>query len=197
MGEKRFRTRKQWHNTSLVLWSVPFVILLGLFVMLTTGLIWPLMVLGTGGLIAFMFSYYRDRAAKSTYTIVNDVLVLSNGRDRLEIRAEEINDASLVDRAAARNYILLRLGRGGYDPRVQRSMREAYLRFCTVDIGIRSFTLGVGRGMIDRMPNARHDMVLLRLRNGKDLLLTPEYNQEMVDHIVRMLRKREDAERPS
>ena len=46
--------------------------------------------------------------------------------------------------------------------------------------------------MIDRMPNARHDMVLLRLREGEDLLLSPEYNRDLVDHIGRLLRRNEE-----
>ena len=72
-------------------------------------------------------------------------------------------------------------------------MQDAFLRYCTVDIGLRSLTLGLGRGMIDRMPNARHDMVLLRLRGGQDLLLSPEYNRDLVDHIGRLLRRKEES----
>jgi len=193
--EKRFRTRKQWHNTSLVLWTLPFLILFGAFLLLSTGLLWPLVVMVSGGLFAFVRSYHRDRSVKCTYVISDDVLVLTSGKDRMEIRAEEINDASLVDRTGARNYILQRSARSGVDAKERRTMQRAYQRFCTVDIGLRSFTFGVGRGMIDRMPNARHDIVLLRLRNGHDLLLSPEYNQDMVDQIMRMLRKREESER--
>jgi hypothetical protein len=53
-----------------------------------------------------------------------------------------------------------------------------------------SYTLGVGRNVIDRLPNAKHDLVLLRLRNGDDLLLSPQYNQDLVDSLSRRLSER-------
>jgi hypothetical protein len=59
-----------------------------------------------------------------------------------------------------------------------------------VDIGLTSYTLGVGRNVIDRLPNARHDLVLLRLRNGEELLLSPQYNQDLVDSLSRRLGER-------
>lgn len=192
MGEKRFRTRKQWHNTMLVVWTAPFLLLTGVFIGVTTGNFWPLAVLFVLVVVGAALGIRRDSATRSTYAIQNDVLVMMNANERVELRAEQILDASLVDRAAARNYISIRAGRSGKDKEGQRAMQEAFLRFCTVDIGIRSLTFGLGRGMIDRMPNARHDMVLLRLREGQDLLLSPEYNQEMVDAIGRMLRRREE-----
>lgn len=192
MGEKRFRTRKQWHNTMLVVWTGPFLLVTGVFIGVATGNFWPLAVLFGLAIVGLALGVRRDSAARSTYAIANDVLVMVNPSERIELRAEEIMDASLVDRAAARDYIRVRAGRSGKDKEGQRAMQEAFLRFCTVDIGLRSFTFGLGRGMIDRMPNARHDMVLLRLREGQDLLLSPEYNREMVDYIGRMLRRKEE-----
>lgn len=192
MGEKRFRTRKQWHNTMLVVWTGPFLLVTGVFIGVATGNFWPLAVLFGLAVLGLALGIRRDSAARSTYAIVNDVLVMNNASEHIELRAEEIMDASLVDRAAARDYIRVRAARSGKDKEGQRAMQEAFLRFCTVDIGLRSFTFGLGRGMIDRMPNARHDMVLLRLREGQDLLLSPEYNREMVDYIGRMLRRKEE-----
>ena len=193
MGEKKFRTRKQWHNTMLVLWTAPVLLLTGVFIGVTTGNFWPLVVLVVLAGLGVVLGMRRDRSARSTYAIMNDVLVIVNPKERLELRAEEIMDASLVDRAAARNYISIRAARSGKDKEGQRAMQDAFLRFCTVDIGLRSFTFGLGRGMIDRMPNARHDMVLLRLREGQDLLLSPEYNRDLVDHIGRLLRRKEES----
>jgi hypothetical protein len=37
------------------------------------------------------------------------------------------------------------------------------------------------------MPNARHDLILLRLRNGEALLLSPLYNQALVELLGRRL----------
>jgi hypothetical protein len=48
----------------------------------------------------------------------------------------------------------------------------------------------MGRAVIDRLPNARHDLVLLRLRTGEDLLLSPQYNQDLVDALSRRFTER-------
>ncbi len=194
MAEKRFRTRKQWHNTILVLWALPVLLLVGVLIAVSTGNYWPLIIFGGAWLVIVSVAMFRDSSLRCTYSIFGgDLLVIVSGSDRHEVRAEEIIDASLVDRAGAREYVRIRSQRLGEDKAAQRAMQRGFLRFCTVDIGLRTFTFGLGRGVIDRMPNARHDMVLLRLRNGKDVLLSPEYNQEMVDYLVRMLRRQEEA----
>lgn len=197
MGEKRFRTRRQWHNTLLTVWASPFVVLSGIFFGVATGNFLPLWLLCGALFLGFMVGFLRDRTARSIYHIINDTIILVRGEDRLEIPPENIVDASLIDRSGARDYIRLRAAGRHTEGTSLRAIEDEYMRFCTVDIGLRSYTFGLGRGMIDRMPNARHDMVLLRMRKGTDLLLSPEYNQEMVDAIGRVLRRREDSVAPS
>lgn len=193
MGEKRFRTRRQWHNTLLAVWATPFVLLIGILIGVTMGSFLPLWVMVVGLVIGYAIGFMRDRTARSTYHIVNDVIILVRGDDRLEVPPQEIIDASLIDRAGARDYLRLRGSSRKDDGRSTREVQKDCLRFCTVDIGMSTYTFGLGRGMIDRMPKARHDMVLLRMRQGSDLLLSPEYNQEMVDAIGRILRRRDEA----
>lgn len=192
MGEKRFRTRRQWHNTLLAVWATPFVVLTGVVFGVMSGNFILLWALCAGLLAGYIIGFMRDRTARSTYHIVNDVIILVRGEDRLEVPPQEIIDASLIDRAGARDYIRLRAASRKDDGRSARQVHDEYLRFCTVDIGLRTYTFGLGRGMIDRMPKARHDMVLLRMRKGSDLLLSPEYSQEMVDAIGRILRRRDE-----
>ena len=92
-----------------------------------------------------------------------------------------------IDRTGAREYIRQRSLIHTKGWRDLRRRGKAFTRFCTVDIGLTSYTLGVGRNVIDRLPNAKHDLVLLRLRNGDDLLLSPQYNQDLVDSLSRRL----------
>lgn len=193
MGEKRFRTRRQWHNTLLAVWATPFVVLVGVLFGVLSGNFLPLWLLCVGLAVGFAIAIMRDRTTRSIYHMLNGMMVLVRGDDRLEVHPADIIDASLVDRSAARDYIRLRSSSRGAGKSSAKEFQEAYLRFCTVDIGLRTYTFGLGRGVIDRMPNARHDMVLLRMRKGSDLLLSPEYNQEMVDAISRMLRRREEG----
>ena len=193
MSEKRFRTRRQWHNTLLAVWASPFVVLSGIFFGVTTGNFLPLWVLLVVMLLGFVIGFVRDRTGQSTYHIVNDKLVMVRGNDRLVVGPEDIVDASLIDRSGARDYIKLRSVEPTKDGRSGRETQDGFLRFCTIDIGLRTYSFGLGRGVIDRMPNARHDMVLLRMRTGGDILLSPEYNQEMMDAIGRLLRRKEES----
>ncbi|MBK6830849.1 MAG: hypothetical protein IPG92_09000 [Flavobacteriales bacterium] len=168
MGEKKFRTRKQWHNTMLVLWTAPVLLLTGVFIGVTTGNFGPLVVLVVLAGFGVVLGMRRDRSARSTYAILNDVLVIVNPKERLELRAEEIMDASLVDRAAARNYISIRAARSGKDKEGQRAMQDAFLRFCTVDIGLRSLTFRAGtrHDRSDAERTARYGAVAVARRTG-------------------------------
>jgi hypothetical protein len=190
MMNKRFRTRRQWHNTVVWAWSMPFLVLVGLIIAVSAGrfiVLWIALALSLGGLAVALF---RDMGPRATYRIAEGRLVLSDGRKELKISRQDISDASLIDRRAARDYILQRvnaLRHGGRTYSRKRLVREM-VRFCTVDIGLTSLSLGMGRSVIDRMPKAKHDLVLLRLRDGSDLLLSPVYNQDMVDSISRLVR---------
>jgi len=194
MGEKRFRTRRQWHNTLVMLISLPFAVVIGLLIGTITSVFWPLFLFAALSLVGLGVALFRDRGNRSTYVILDDRLVLANSTNRLEVRAADVVDASLIERSGARDFVLQKLSAYPALTSAGRSERLAlFTRFCTVDIGLRSFTLGVGRSMIDRMPNAKHDLVLLRLRDGTDHVLSPEYNQELVGSITRMLRKLAEA----
>lgn len=193
MGEKRFNSRRQWHNTAVILLTAPFVAVFGVLIGVVTGAFVPLFLMLALLVIGVLIALTRDATPMCQIHLTDGKIVLVRAGYRLEIPAEQITDASLIDRAGARNYMLTRSMEAGDERSARSTYVKEYLRFCTVDIGLRSFTLGLGRGVIDRMPKARHDMVLLRLNNGQDLLLAPEYNQDLVHSIVRLIRKSEEA----
>ena len=170
--------------------TVPFALVIGLLIGMVTSVFWPLFLFASLTALGLVVALYRDRRNSSAYSIFGDQLVLVSGANKLRIEAEDIIDASLIERSGARDYIIQKLISEGLHSKPERKQRMAeFTRFCTVDIGLRSYTLGIGRSMIDRMPNAKHDLVLLRTRNGTDHLLSPAYNQDLVDSIGRMLRK--------
>jgi len=128
----------------------------------------------------------RDAGVAGVYVLEGDRLVLQARKDREVIAISDVMDVSLIDRAGARDYILSSLTKGkvfGYIAR--RRAAKRFVRFATVDIGLTSYTFGLGRQMIDRMPDARKDLVLLRLRNGTTHILSPEYNQELISAVSR------------
>lgn len=131
-------------------------------------------------------AYLSDRPRGLVYTIEEDTLTLRRGNEVERIPLAGINDASLLDRRAARDMLMGRVKEAkekGMDRPAQRRLAASFTKWCSVDIGMRTFTFGIGRDMIDRRPDAKHDVILLRLRNGHALVLSPIYNQDMVESL--------------
>lgn len=190
MSAHLFHTRRQWHNVSV--WAIVglILLLLGLVYSARTGHWISLGYIGAVVLVGLVVNYLQDRADDVTYQIGDGVLRLESRKERLELRKEDIRDATLMDRTAARNYIREKFAtarEAGMDREVLKARERAYVRFCTVDIGLRTMTFGIGRQFVDSMPNAKNDLLLLRLSNGEDLLLSPEYNQSLIERIGRLV----------
>ncbi|MFT3886025.1 MAG: hypothetical protein QM724_11505 [Flavobacteriales bacterium] len=193
MPLKRFRTRRLYTNT--MLWSIMGGVLLFVSVVLLamTGNRWfpigalVLAVLGMG------VAWSRDRADETLYLLDEEQLLLRRRPQEEGLPMEDLLDASLLDRVAARNYLAQRVRAlseaGGSKVEVKKA-RRAFMRFCTVDIGINTLSFGIGRRMVDRMPRAKDDLVLVRVRDGRERLLSPIYNQDLVDNIGRLLQQR-------
>jgi hypothetical protein len=182
MPIKRFRTQRQWHNTLMMVWGTPFLILPGIIVGASSGSFRLLQGSVVVVLLGVIFAAWRDTRKKAVYLVDDDRLVLVDKTGRREVFMTEIRDASLLDRMAARAY--LRNRSGPTNPDAERWGAD-FIRFCTVDIGLRSFTLGGARRLIDRLPSAKTDLLLVRLQNGGDLLLSPVHAQDMVDTLGR------------
>lgn len=187
MPPKSFQTRRSWHNTQLVLLITPPVLLILVLVFAATGKIGPLLWCGAIAMSALLVALMRDGSNRSVYRLHDGRIVLSDRKGSYEVRLQEIADASLIDRTAARDYIRSKLREQGFTGAERRARQQAFIRFCSVDIGLTSLTMGLGRSMIDRMPDARRDLVLLRLKGGEDLLLSPQYNQDLVAAVNRMV----------
>ena len=186
MGTKRFRTSRRWHNTLIMVWGYPFLVLPGIIVGASSGRFRLLQVMALLGLLGILAALRRDRKRSGVYSIEGDRLILQVNADERRIDLEEVNDASLIDRMGARAYLKDR-GRGGQpeSASVDHAQADAFTRYCTLDIGLHSYTLGLARNVIDRLPSAKDDLVLLRLRGGEDLLLSPIHAQAMVDSLAR------------
>jgi hypothetical protein len=169
-----------------MLWSTPFLVLLGVILFASSGKNSALWAISIGCVIAMIIAVIRDIGNGGVYILEGDRLLLRTKHDQEVVELVDVMDVSLIDRAGAREYILsLLLQKGHSGLLAQRRAAKHFTRFASVDIGLTSFTLGLGRRMIDRMPDARKDLVLLRLRNGGTYILSPEYNQELISAIGR------------
>ena len=185
MSTKRYRTLRVWHNTLLMVWAAPFVVLPGVIAGAYGGHFELLQFLAGLAVVGLVVANVRDRRRKCHYSLDDERLILErNGKER-SIDLGAISDASLIDRAAGREY--LREWSSGRDRerKLDPAAIEEYAKYCTVDIGITSLTLGLGRSMIDRLPNAKTDLVLIRLGDGSALLLSPVHSQDLVERISR------------
>ena len=180
-SHKRFKSRRQWHNSALMFRATLFLLLIGVIHFAATGrtgVLYASMGLAALGTLVALF---RDVSDRGTYQVIGDRLILEGRRDRAEYSLDDVLDVSLIDRAAAREFIISALRRNGITGTFAlRKAARVYLKFTSVDVGLTSLTLGIGRSLIDRMPDARNDLVLLRLRTGDTYFLSPEYAQDMV-----------------
>ncbi|MBK8340742.1 MAG: hypothetical protein IPK99_12460 [Flavobacteriales bacterium] len=183
---KRFRTKRLWHNTKAWSYVGSALVMAGIIGSFSTGkvlfIVIPVMILLAG----YVMAYLRDRGNECQYIVDEKGLWLRTTGTDLRAGFDEIIDASLVDRSASRDYIRQFI-KDEEAKQVTRAREQAFVRFCSVDIGLRSFTFGLGRRIIDRMPNSKDDLVLLRLSGGRHLVLSPQYNQDLVDTLTRAL----------
>lgn len=183
---KRFRTKRLWYNSKAWSYVSSALVVAGVIGSFSTGEVLFIVIAMAIVLAGFLLAYSRDRGHECLYIVDEKGLLLRTPGTDLRAAFDEIIDASLVDRSAAREYI--RHFKVEDEPRkVARDREREFVRFCSIDIGLRSLTFGLGRRLIDRMPNAKDDLVLLRLAGGRHLLLSPQYNQDLVDTLTRAL----------
>lgn len=177
MGSRRFRTQRHWHNTLIMVWAIPFLILPGIIVGASSGRFLLFQVMLGIALLGVLLAARRDSRKRAAYMVDDEKLMLSTPDASREVPVSDILDASLLDRVGARAYLK------EFTSDVQ--LQEEFMRYCTVDIGFSTFTLGAARRLIDRLPSAKSDLLLLRLRGGGVLLLSPLHAQDMVDTLGR------------
>jgi len=189
MGYKRFRTISSWHNTLLMVWAIPFLLFPGIILGAFSGRFQLLQLGGALCLVGLVVALRRDRRKECHYTLEGERFGLARGKERRVVAVEDVIDASLIDRSSARAYIAQWSAAHGSDKRKAAVEAAHFTHYCTVDIGATSYTLGLGRSLIDRLPDARRDLVLVRLKGDEGLLLSPAHPQDLVDGLsLRKLR---------
>lgn len=190
MPAKRFRTRRQWSNSRLWALTGTIIVLSAGTITAMTGYAVVLQVAIVIALTGAVIAWRNDRAGKVSYALDQDHLLLKRNGTLEQVHVSAIRDASLVDRMAARDLIrgqLQQVQAAGASKRDVKAAKDRALQYCTVDIGMSSLTFGFGRHLIDQRPDAKHDLVVLRKVDGSVLVLSPVYNQDMVESLNRQL----------
>ncbi len=192
MPAKRFKIKKQWTNSKVWAFSAMLLMLAAVALTGMTGHLWILVTALGISAAGFIVSYWNDRAGNVSYGIENGQLVLKRNGVQERIPFEIMRDASLLDRVAARDLLrqLVENAKArGAGAETQKAIRERYVRYCTVDIGLNSLTFGIGRYLVDQRPDAKNDLVLIRTADGRAFLLSPVYNQDTVESLNRSLQR--------
>ncbi len=181
MPSKRFRAHRRYVNTRV--WSVTALILLvGSFALysITSQVEFPQVALGIA-LAGGALSVWKDRKERIHYSVEGGQLILQRRQVVERIDMGQIQDASLVDRSAARNLLLERMRwmeEQGMIPAERDEFQRRFTRWCTVGIGSGAFAIGTG--LVDHRLHGKDDLVLLRLRNGGSIVLSPVHNQDLI-----------------
>ncbi len=186
MSGKRFRARRRYAHTRV--WGITAVILTlgGLALHTVTGqTVFPVVALVTG-VVGVAVGVWQDRRERVYYGVEGGQLFMIRGRVVDRIALDAVQDASLVDRRAARDLLLERqrlMEELGRVPAEREEFQRQSTRWCSVGIG--SGVFNFGHEMLDRRPDGKYDLVLLRLRDGRTLLLSPVYNQDLISALNR------------
>lgn len=194
MTDKVYKTRLEWHNVKVVAMAAPFMLSGAAGIGFSTGHIKLIGGTAAAVALALIIAFIRDRKRPATYRITEQALELERGRFQDRILAADIIDASMMERVVGRHYVQRKVVKKHRDGLPSpRETQQRFLRYCTIDIGLRSFTFGLGRLFIDRMESSRHDLILLRAKDGVEFLLSPERNQDFVEQISKLKRRQEDG----
>lgn len=181
MSGKRFRARRRYAHTRVWLLTASILLLGGVALFMVTGSnIFPRLASGLG-LVGLAIASWMDRRDRISYGIEGGQLLLRGDRGTERIDLSAIQDASLVDRRAARDLLMERLRTMEEQGRIQaerEDFQRQFTRWCAVGIGLGVFAW-VG-SMLEKRPDGKYDLVLLRLRNGRSFLLSPIYNQDLI-----------------
>ena len=176
MSQHRFHTNVQWYNTRVAIWGAVFLVLVGVILLAARSqfnVFWSL--LGIAAVIVVV-AMIRDRSNRCSYLVDGEQLILRRTGERTEIPLVSILDASLIDRKSARDYYRAMTSDRGLNRARKRAIKREFLRYCTVEVGLSAFHLGLG----EKVSKARYDLVLIRTKDHGVRLLSPVYNQDLV-----------------
>ena len=187
MRSKKFKFRKRQVQTrmngvlSLTLVTLFFIVYMSL------GYALPLQIMAVFALVAILVGSRADKVKNGYFYVDADELVLKNARSRRRLGMRQIKDVSIVDSGAAKRYIYGRIEDS--DNTLSSTKRKhIYMQFCTVEIalepGLVSRFLAL---MQSTIPAKNDDLVLLRMQDGTDLLLSPVHANDAVSYLNRMM----------
>lgn len=197
MRSKKFKSKKRAFNTRI--WGLVSLVLLvvALLIFMATDEALPLQVMGILSVVALMFGSRLDKQKSGYFYVDGDELVIKNALSSRRILLTQIKDASIVDPGAAKRYIMQRIEEA--DNILSSKKRiSLFTQFTSVDIGLGTTPNWLVSLFQGNTSNKRNDLLLLRLRDDTDLLLSPTHEQDAVSYLnkaIRTVSPNEDSSR--
>ena len=174
----------------LVLLTICFILYMSL------GWTLPLQLASVLVLIIILVGSRADKVKNGYFYVDGEELVLKNTRSRRRLGMRQIKDVSIVDSGAAKRYIEGRIEDS--DNTLSSTKRKyIYTQFCTVEIRLEPGLFPKFLALMQKtIPAKNDDLVLLRMQDGTDLLLSPVHANDAISYLNRMMHSllRKDSE---
>ena len=183
---KRFHSRRSYR--SLAFWGAlgAVLALLGLLSLDITGSDALLIVAGGLVVLCIIAAVVTSKREIIEYELNADTIMLRRGLNEDELLLNDVMDANLIDLMTAKDYVQQHTDpASGTDGINNVEDRGMLTRYCGVPLGgIAAFKTGISRL---NAQNFRRTLVLLRIRDGGAVILSPKYSESMVSAVGRAL----------
>lgn len=181
MSVKRFRARRRFAHTRVWLIAAFILVVCGTTLYAITDVDAILHVLVVAVVVGLSVALWIDRRERTQYILESGYLLMKRGRTTERLDLSAVRDASLVDRRAARELLMDRIRsmeEQGLIAAEREEFQRRFVHWCTVPLGLGAFA--IAGDLLEGRSDGKHDLVLLRMSNGRSLLLSPVYNQDLI-----------------
>jgi hypothetical protein len=158
------------------------LLVLTLVFYMATGEALPLQIMALLSVVALFFGSRLDKQKSGYFYVDGQELVIKNSLSSRRVMLSQIKDASIVDPGAAKRYIRQRIEEADNILSSKKRM-HLFTQFCTIDIGLGAAPSWIIQFFQGHLSAKRNEVVLLRLRDDTDLLISPAHEQDAVSYL--------------
>lgn len=184
MARRHFKGRRSHHAIIILCMAIALMAILVLFIFHHTVFSALMVLAGATLAMALIAVFLLGRKEDIEYELGEDRLLLRRGAIREQLGLHEVQDANLIDLVSARDYVNERMEAA---PSVAEAseIQRTLTCFCGIPlVGLMAVGSGIRRTNIR---NFRRTLVLLRIRDGRTMILSPKHSESMVSAIEKAL----------
>lgn len=183
MTLKHFHSRRSYRAWALWGGVGAALALVGLLAMGITGSVALFIVAGGLALLCLGAAVAMGLRERIAYELKADALLLRRGPEEEHLPLHQVLDANLIDLRTAKDYVQQLPEANG--PGAAASDRRLMTRYCGIPLGGLP-ALSIGLTSLSAQ-HFRRTLVLLRIRDGSAVILSPRHSERMVSAIGKAL----------